>query len=119
MKMKAKDGNLYVEVTLRDVFERCDVSDSPILSEIKRVYDENTRLRESLEESEHSESMSWDRVRKIEADNAKLRELVHDMWCDGMCDCDELVAPRGQYHCTECEYGYLERMRDLGIEVNS
>lgn len=44
--------------------------------------------------------------------NAELRELVKDMWRDGMCDCDE------QYTCDECEYGYHERMRELGIEVD-
>ena len=47
----------------------------------------------------------------FETENTKLRELVRDMWCDGMCDCDE------QYTCAECEYGYHERMRELGIEV--
>lgn len=47
----------------------------------------------------------------LETENAALRELVQDMWRDGMCDCDE------QYTCAECEYGYHERMRELGIEV--
>ena len=50
MKMVAKDGKLYAEVTLRDVVERTeDLSDSPILSEIKRLYDENEKLRELVE----------------------------------------------------------------------
>lgn len=48
---------------------------------------------------------------RLRAENAKLRELVRDMWHDGMCDCDEYGA------CAECEYGYLERMHELGIEV--
>lgn len=47
----------------------------------------------------------------LKAENEKLRELVRDMWRDGMCDCDE------QWTCTECEYGYHERMQELGIEV--
>lgn len=44
--MKAEDGKLYAVVTLRDVIERNDVGDLPFLSEIKRLYDENDRLRE-------------------------------------------------------------------------
>jgi len=49
----------------------------------------------------------------LKAENEKLRELVRDMWRDGMCDCDE------QYTCAECEYGYHERMRALGIEMEN
>ena len=49
--------------------------------------------------------------------NEKLRQLVRDMWRDGMCDCDELVAAQGEYHCAECEYHYPDRMRELGIEI--
>lgn len=48
-----KDGKVYAEVPLRDVVERCDVSDMPILSEIKRLYEENDRLRE----------LGWDMLR--------------------------------------------------------
>lgn len=50
--------------------------------------------------------------RHLSEGNDKLRELVRDMWRDGMCECDERGA------CAECEYGYLDRMRDLGIEVD-
>ena len=46
MKMKARDGKLYAELTLRDIVERCDVSDAPILAEIRRLYSENDKLRE-------------------------------------------------------------------------
>ena len=47
MKTVAKDGKLYAEVTLRDVIERTeDFSGLPMLSEIKRLYDENAKLRE-------------------------------------------------------------------------
>lgn len=52
------------------------------------------------------------RIDELEAENAKLRELVRDMWRDGMCECDERGA------CATCEYGYLDRMRELGIEVD-
>ena len=51
---------------------------------------------------------------ELRDENAKLRELVHDMWSDGMCDCDEFSRSIGV--CVKCEYGYLERMRELGIE---
>lgn len=43
-----KDGHVYTKVTLRDVVEKCDVSDLPILSEVKRLYDENAKLRTAL-----------------------------------------------------------------------
>ena len=48
----------------------------------------------------------------LQRDYEKLKQLVRDMWHDGMCECDERGA------CTECEYGYLERMREAGIEVD-
>lgn len=50
MRMKAEDGKLYAVVTLRDVVERNDVGDLPFLSEIKRLYDENAKLRELVGE---------------------------------------------------------------------
>ena len=46
MRMKAEDGKLYAEITLRDVVEKNDVSDMPLLAEVKRLYDENAKLRE-------------------------------------------------------------------------
>lgn len=82
---------------------------------------ENDKLREEL--------AKWERLtaginlpdypvsqfvpKDIERENAKLRELVQDMWSDGMCECDERGA------CATCEYGYLDRMRELGIEVDT
>ena len=45
--MKARDGKLYAEITLRDVIEKNDVSELPMLSEIKRLYEENDRLRKA------------------------------------------------------------------------
>ena len=45
--MKVVEGKVYAEVTLRDVVEHTkDLSDTPILAEIKRLYDENDKLRE-------------------------------------------------------------------------
>ena len=46
----------------------------------------------------------------LQRDYEELKSLVRDMWHDGMCDCDERGA------CTECEYGYPDRMREAGIE---
>lgn len=43
-----KDGRVYAEVTLRDVVEHNDVSDLPMLTEIKRLYNENDKMREAL-----------------------------------------------------------------------
>jgi len=56
-----------------------------------------------------------DKNAELRDENAKLRELVRDMWRDGMCDCDEFSRSIGV--CVKCEYGYLERMRELGIEM--
>lgn len=46
--MTVKDGKVYAEVTLRDVVEHNDVSDLPMLTEIKRLYKENDMMREAL-----------------------------------------------------------------------
>ncbi|MBR2684052.1 MAG: hypothetical protein IKE22_12395 [Atopobiaceae bacterium] len=51
MKVVPKDGKLYAEVTLRDVVERSDVSDMPVLTEVKRLYEENDKLRELVKEA--------------------------------------------------------------------
>ena len=51
----------------------------------------------------------------IQRDNEKLKVLVRDMWHDGMCDCDEFSHSIGV--CAKCEYGYPDRMRELGVEV--
>jgi len=86
-----------------------------LVAEVESWKAANKRLREHIDET----CAGWaEAYETLEADNAKLRELVYDMWCDGMCDCDELVAAQGECHCAECEYGYLERMRDLGVEVD-
>ena len=52
-----------------------------------------------------------DRACKAEAENAKLRELAADMWNEGMCEC----GSRGK--CARCEYGYPDRMRELGVDA--
>ena len=48
--MGVEDGKAHAGVTLRDVVERCDVSDLPMLAEIKRLYAENDRLRALLQD---------------------------------------------------------------------
>lgn len=51
MKVTPKDGRLYAEVTLRDVVEHTkDLSGLPMLAEVKRLYDENDKLRELASE---------------------------------------------------------------------
>lgn len=47
-EMKIQGGKLYAEVTLRDIVNSCDLSDTPFLAEYKRVYDENDVMRELL-----------------------------------------------------------------------
>lgn len=50
-------------------------------------------------------------IHPLLAENDRLRELVRDMWNEGMCEC----GSRGK--CARCEYGYPDRMRELGVEV--
>ena len=45
-KIKFEDGKWYMVVTLREMLDRCDLSDTPMLAEIKRLYDENEKLHE-------------------------------------------------------------------------
>lgn len=47
--IKVEDGNVYAVITLRDVVENRDVSDLPILAEIKRLYTDNAKLRELVQ----------------------------------------------------------------------
>ena len=56
-------------------------------------------------------SKEHDRAEFLMRKNAELRELVRDMWRHGMCECEE------RQDCAECKYGFLDRMRELGIEV--
>ena len=50
-------------------------------------------------------------IAALDKENAKLRELVRDMWNEGMCEC----GSRGK--CARCEYGYPDRMRELGVDA--
>lgn len=92
--MKAEDGKLYAEITLRDVVEKNDVSDMPLLSEVKRLYDEN----------------------------AKLRELISDMWrftgaaCKKYPKLFDPSAQGGQMVQLNHIDSFEQRMRELGIE---
>ena len=70
-----------------------------------------TRKREFAKSCEAATN-NMGQIGTLRDKNAELRELVRDMWHDGMCECDERGA------CAECEYGYHERMRELGIEVD-
>lgn len=141
MRIKAEDGNLFAVFTLRDVFERCDISDEdePILAEIKKVYEENARYRELVEilRRDWLIEVSWDGLRKLwyvgltdagvrerderdakapeaaKAENDKLRKLVRDM----------LKAMRMQDSSTKNVYvsftpWFERRLHDLGIEVD-
>lgn len=75
----------------------------------------DARLAALFERCDETDKLIVDtrRFADLESENAKLRELVRDMWRDGMCECDERGA------CATCEYGYLDRMRELGIEADA
>ena len=92
MRVKPKDGKLYAEVTLRDVVERSDVSDLPMLSEIKRLYEENDRLREL--------------ARHMGACIQHLDRTDEDGGC-----------VRCPYQTVEHDCGFEQRMRELGVIV--
>ena len=87
--------------------------------EAERLCDENERLEAENAELRNDADLlramlSQERTEKryYMAENAKLRELVRDMWNEGMCEC----GSRGK--CARCEYGYPDRMRELGVEVD-
>lgn len=92
--MIIEDGHMYAKVTLRDVVEKCDVSDLPFLSEVKRLYDEN----------------------------AKLRKLAGDMWTFTRAACKKYPklfdqAAQGGQTVQLNALDYFEQcMRELGIE---
>ena len=90
-----KDGKVYAEVPLRDVVERSDVSDMPILSEIKRLYEENDRLRELV------------------------RVMAYCMQCERECDGCRLNGADGTITAPVGCDGLLDRLRDLEIEVDA
>ena len=93
MRAKAKDGKLYAEVTLRDVVEKCDVSDLPFLSEVKRLYDENAKLRELVSDYE-----------------ALTATLCNERECDG--------CPFDDHEQIVCEHMRLQTcLSELGVGV--
>ena len=110
MKMRAQDGHLFAEVTLRDVLERTDVSDMPMLSEIKRLYDENDKLRERVGELEELTDgklyipQEW--YAQLKTEDAKLRELVNDLYFDLLGEMPESMLEDRRL-----------QMQELGIEA--
>ena len=84
---------------------------------IDQLKAENAKLREQLADAEHDESVAWDRVRKAEAGSDRLRELVRDM-----SECMDNSQP----HCRRCKFKeldcqwfkFIDRMRELGVEVD-
>lgn len=93
--MKVAEGKVYTEITLRDVVERCDVSDLPMLAEIKRLYDENAKLRE-------------------------LCATVIDDWMSKVCPSFPFCECGGEYQdCTDETCGnqiYRQMARELGVD---
>lgn len=90
MKVTPKDGRLYAEVTLRDVVEHTkDLSGLPMLTEVKRLYDENDKLRE-------------------------LAKLMHETIKDLQATFDVGVVAGGV--TLDAEY-FEHELRELGIEV--
>lgn len=71
------------------------------------LYYDNISRRELCDMIAHLESD----LAESKAENAKLRELAADMWNEGMCEC----GSRGK--CARCEYGYPDRMRELGVDA--
>lgn len=125
--MIIEDGHLYAKVTLRDVVEKCDVSDLPILSEVKRLYDENAKLRARINELLSSNQRLLEEVMceeasvegmhiindRYRADHAKLTEFAEDAYnfaynCyHGVCEQEAFLRLRAKRN----------ELRELGIEV--
>lgn len=69
---------------------------------------ENARLRSCL--SDDAET-----ARMIMAENAKLRELLADVFRDFVC-CDMALREHGRTYLAYTRY--IDRMRELGVEVD-
>lgn len=109
--MKVADGKVYTEITLRDVVERCDVSDLPMLAEIKRLYDENAKLLEERREYQATIDSLVNECDDHKTENDKLRELMRIAWkcihSGPSCSVCRLVAGG----CT-----LQSAMRELGVD---
>lgn len=124
----------YVDGSTHYELEHCPACKN--VADLQATLDENAKLREQMERLvtllrvDCDIDASWDGLRrfwsigltedgclmrdracKAEAENAKLRELAADMWNEGMCEC----GSRGK--CARCEYGYPDRMRELGVDA--
>lgn len=102
------DGKVYAEVTLKDVVERCDVSGLPMLAEIKRLYDENAKLRELVRDM-----CSYVMNREMELCNACVEADGDYAGCNA---CDEYDGACGIAK-KRFEELYSDRMLELGVEV--
>lgn len=96
---------------LADEYEDLKSDNAKLTEKLRTRESENKDLRNQIGDADRINGRLAGENESLKAKNAALMELVQDMWHDGMCDCDE------QYTCDECEYGYHERMRELGIEV--
>lgn len=119
-------------MTLDDVIDSCDVSDMPLLSEYKRLRDENVELRDSYktlkanyDDTNDERSLMYARMRELEKENARLRDFIHDMSkafitldIDRCQSCPRDMACtfiHKSFDTTECAF---ERdLKEFGIEV--
>lgn len=115
--MKVAEGKVYTEITLRDVVERCDVSDLPMLAEIKRLYDENAKLREERREYQATIDSLVNECDDHKTENDKLRKLVKRMHrhIKQTCDvCDEYYCSSWDEDNECCVFDVLAR--ELGVD---
>ena len=92
----------------------CDC-DTMIAIETEDIKAENAKLREEIEAAKHDlQTFSMCSV-QLDAENAKLRELVRDMWFWGYCGHMDSESQEWQMKHID---GVLDRMRELGVEVD-
>ena len=108
---KLEMANIDVTARLTDYIGQYDPTDA-FVAEVKadnaKLQDENARLRSCL--SDDAEN-----ARQIMAENAKLRELVRDMWFWGY---EGHMGSESQDWQMKHIDGVLDRMRELGVEVD-
>ena len=110
-------GSIALAMAAMDMRDAADTIDGlrTRCQDVQRDYD---NLRNAMWDRANARAidfMTEDELRGLCSDLYdhidELKALIRDMWHDGMCDCDEFGA------CAKCEYGYLDRARDLGVEV--
>lgn len=112
----------------RRYFPECKDGQEVLERRIDELCAEVERLRERLKESDDGRMRQADnlidkchKIARLQTENAELRKLLLDVWNDA-CEFDgfwDYVHDDGEIYNEDELPHYQERMRELGIEVES